>query len=159
MEDLQNLIDLGVQIESVTCDGLSNIIKAVRKSSPETIIQRCVVHIQREVLNWLTHKPKSQAGVKLRQIARHLHLIKNRNDWGYWVVGLIKWYETHKSVRHAFIYIKRVLPDIFHYLDNSKIYQWTGIFLWTLETKHQHTSRTLKRTLQELHQVVSVLQK
>ena len=141
IEDLQNLLDIGVQIESVTCDGLSNTIKAVRKVSPNTIIQRCTVHIQREVLTWLTRNPKSQAGVELRQIVRRLHLIKNRNDWGYWIVDLIKWYETykeyvnektyypqtkrywftHKSVRRAFIHIKRALPDMFHYLDNPNI--------------------------------------
>ena len=141
MEDLQNLLYLGVQIESVTCDGLSNTIKAVRKVSPNTIIQRCTVHIQREVLTWLTRNPKSQAGVELRKIIRRLHLIKNRNDWGYWIVDLIKWYEihkeyvnektyypqtkrywfTHKSVRRAFIHIKRALPDMFHYLDNPNI--------------------------------------
>ena len=140
-EDIKKLLEIGVQIESVTCDGLSNIIKAVRKSSPETIIQRCVVHIQRETLNWLTRKPKSQAGIELRQIVRCLHLIKNRDDWGYWVVRLMKWYEshkdfvntktyyqqtqrywfTHKSVRRSFIHIKRALPDMFHYLDNNNI--------------------------------------
>lgn len=140
-EDIQNLLDMGIQIESVTCDGLSNIIKAVRKTSPNTIIQRCVIHIQREVLIWLTRNPKSEAGGELRQLVRELHLIKNRDDWGYWVVALVKWYEihkdyvneksyypqskrywfTHKSVRRAFIHIKRALPDMFHYLDNHNI--------------------------------------
>ena len=140
-QDLQNLIKLGIQIESVTCDGLSNTIKAVRKVSPEIVIQRCTVHIQREVLAWLTLNPKSQAGVELRQIVRRLHLIKNREDWGYWVVDLIKWYETykeyvnaktyypqtkrywftHKSIRRSFMHIKRALPDMFHYLDNNDI--------------------------------------
>lgn len=38
-EDLQNLLSLGICIESVTCDGLSNIIKSVRKISPDTVIQ------------------------------------------------------------------------------------------------------------------------
>ena len=46
-EDLLNLLDLGICIESVTCDGLSNTIKAVRKVSPDTVVQRCLVHIQR----------------------------------------------------------------------------------------------------------------
>lgn len=140
-EDLQNLLDLGIDIESVTCDGLSNIIKAVRKVSPNTIIQRCVVHIQREVLIWLTRRPKSQAGIELRQIIRKLHLINNKELWGYWVVDLVHWYEkhkdyinektynpyskrywfTHKSIRRSFIHIKRALPDMFHYLDNLDI--------------------------------------
>ena len=46
-EDLQNILSFGICIQSVTCDGLSNIIKAVRKVSPNTIIQRCLAHIQR----------------------------------------------------------------------------------------------------------------
>lgn len=37
IEDLQNLINLGVCVESVTCDGLSNIIKAVKAVDPQTI--------------------------------------------------------------------------------------------------------------------------
>lgn len=64
-EDLKNLLSLGIQIESVTCDGLSNITKAVRKVSSKIIIQRCLVHIQRECLIWLTRKPQSQAGIFL----------------------------------------------------------------------------------------------
>lgn len=140
-EDLQNLLSLGIQIESVTCDGLANILKAVRKSSPTTIIQRCVIHVQRECLIWLTRKPQSQAGVELRNIVKRLHLIKTRDDWGYWVVDLVQWHTTyekfvnqksyyaptkrfwytHKSVRRAFIHIKRALPNMFHYLDNPSI--------------------------------------
>ena len=140
-EDLQNLISLGLTIESVTCDGLSNILEAIKKTCPETIIQRCVVHIQRECLIWLTKRPKSQAGIELRRIVKCLHLVGNRDDWGYWVVDLIKWHEqykdfvneksyyeltgrywyTHKSVRKAFVHIKRALPDMFHYLDNADI--------------------------------------
>ncbi|MDL2283341.1 transposase [Odoribacter sp. OttesenSCG-928-G04] len=145
-EDLQNLLSLGIQIESVTCDGLSNIIKAVRKTSPDTVIQRCLAHIQRETLIWLTRNPQSQAGVDLRQIIKRLHLIKNHTDWGYWVVDLVRWYEnykdfvnqktyypqtqrywfTHKSVRKSFIHIKRALPDMFHYLENQNIPKTTN---------------------------------
>lgn len=140
-EDLLNLLNLGIQIESVTCDGLSNIIKAVKQTSPETIIQRCVIHIQRECLIWLTKKPQSQAGMDLRLIVSQIHLIKTKDDWGYWIVDLINWYAsykdfvnqksyykptgrywfTHKSVRRSFIHIKRALPNMFHYLNNPAI--------------------------------------
>ncbi|NDV94239.1 transposase [Dysgonomonas sp. 521] len=140
-EDLENLLSLGIKIESVTCDGLSNIIKAVRKICPEAIIQRCVVHIQRECLIWLSRNPQSQAGKDLRYLVGQIHLIRNRTVWGYWVVDLIHWYEkyqnfinqksyyeptgrywyTHKMLRRAFIHIKRALPDMFHYLDNPDI--------------------------------------
>jgi hypothetical protein len=145
-EDLENLINLGITIESVTCDGLRNILRAIRKSSPETIIQRCIAHIQRETLMWLTKHPKSDAGVELREIIRQLHTIDNRDKWGYWVVDLIHWYDrhkdfvntktykqetdrywfTHKSVRKAFIHIKRALPEMFNYLDNPRIPKTTN---------------------------------
>ena len=145
-EDLDNLQQIGIVIESVTCDGLSNILKAVRKSSPSTTIQRCLVHIQRETLLWLTQHPQSPAGHELMQIIRRLHTINNRNKWGYWVVDIVNWYEkhkdfvneksykpdtkrywfTHKSVRKAFIHIKRALPDMFHYLDNPRIPKTTN---------------------------------
>jgi hypothetical protein len=146
VEDLNNLLSLGIEVESVTCDGLSNILKAVRKASPNTVIQRCLAHIQRECLIWLTRYPQSLAGQELRLIVKRLHLIDSRDKWGYWVAGLQQWYDrhkdfvnaktfkegtgrywfTHKSVRKAFIHIKRALPDMFHYLDNPKIPKTTN---------------------------------
>lgn len=146
LEDMQNLISLGIHIESVTCDGLSSIIKAIKKASPETKIQRCLAHIQRETLLWLSRNPKSKAGIELRQIILRLHLIKDKSYWGYWTVELIRWYEsykdfinhksfkaqtgrywyTHKSVRKAFIHIRRAYPYMFHYLDNQNIPKTTN---------------------------------
>jgi transposase-like protein len=140
-EDLENILSLGIEIESVTCDGLINILKAVRKASSNTVIHRCLVHIQRETLNWLGRNPQSLAGQELRLIIKKLHTINNHEKWSYWVVGLVKWYEkhkdfvnkksyksdtkrywfTHKSVHKAFVHIRRALPNMFHYLDNPRI--------------------------------------
>jgi hypothetical protein len=90
-------INLGITIEGVTCDGLRNILRAVHKSSPHTVIQRCLAHIQRESLQWLTKHPQSQAGYELKDIIKRLHTIDNRDKWGYWVVDVVKWYERHES--------------------------------------------------------------
>jgi AraC-like DNA-binding protein len=49
-EDLDNLIKLGVQIESITTDGHKSILKAIKKSLPQVVVQRCLVHIQRMCL-------------------------------------------------------------------------------------------------------------
>lgn len=146
VEDLSNLTSLGIEIESVTCDGLSNILKAVRRVSPQTTIQRCLAHIQRETLIWLTKHPQSIAGQELRHIILKIHLIETRDQWGYWVVELMQWYNehqnfvnqksyvdqtnrywfTHKSVRKSFIHIKRALPNMFHFLDNPNIPKTTN---------------------------------
>ena len=40
-EDLDNLIKLGVQIESITTDGHKSILKAIKKSLPDALVQRC----------------------------------------------------------------------------------------------------------------------
>lgn len=146
VEDLSNLTSLGIEIESVTYDGLSNILKAVRKASPQTTIQRCLAHIQRETLIWLTKYPQRIAGQQLRHIILKIHLIETRYQWGYWVVELIQWYNehqsfvnqksyfdqtnrywfTHKGVRKSIIHIKRALPNMFHFLDKPNIPKTTN---------------------------------
>ena len=65
-EDLQTLKSLQVEIASVTCDGKKSIIRAVRKVYEQATLQRCTVHVQRNVRNWLTRKPKSEAAKELR---------------------------------------------------------------------------------------------
>jgi hypothetical protein len=53
-EDLENLIRLGVQLERITTDEHKSILKAIKTATPDVIIQRCLVHIQRMCLIWLT---------------------------------------------------------------------------------------------------------
>jgi len=140
-EDLENLLKLGVQIESITCDGHKALLKAIRKVCKHVIVQRCIIHVQRMCRIWLTMNPKSIAGIELRAIINQLHKIENNEQWGYWVVSLNNWHEkhkvyldeksynpetgrfwyTHKMVRRSFTVIKKALPDMFHYLDNAKI--------------------------------------
>lgn len=140
-EDLQNLIDLGVQIESITCDGHKSLLKAIRKVCKHVVLQRCVVHIQRMCRIWLTMRPKSLAGNDLRSIVNRIHTIKSTEQRDYWMVSLVEWHKQyddyikeksyssqtgrywykHKLVRRSFTVIRRALPDMFHYLDNERI--------------------------------------
>ncbi|MBU3713820.1 MAG: transposase [Ferruginibacter sp.] len=140
-EDIDNLIKLGVQIESVTTDGHKSILKAIKKSAPEVIVQRCLVHIQRMCLLWLTRFPKHLAGIELRHLVLMLLRIKSHNDKVFWTEELNCWYErhkeylqektfnehtgrywyTHKLLRRSYFTIKRALPNMFHYLNNPDI--------------------------------------
>ena len=140
-EDLLNLLKLGVQIESVTSDGHKSILKAVKEVLPDAVLQRCLVHIQRDCRIWLTKHPKSFAGYDLKQITSKMHTIKNHYQLTFWLLDLHTWHQeykgyineksynletnrywfTHKMVRRSFMTIKRVLPNMFHYLDNPKI--------------------------------------
>lgn len=140
-EDLDNLIKLGVHIGSITTDGHKSILKAIKKSLPDVIVQRCLVHIQRMCLLWLTRFPKHDAGMELRRLVLMLLQIKTENDRIYWTKELEQWHQrhkdylqqksynettgrywyTHKLLRRSYFTIKRALPNMFHYLSNPKI--------------------------------------
>lgn len=145
-EDLTNLLKLGLQIESITSDGHKATLKAIKKVMPNVIVQRCLVHIQRMCLLWLTANPSYDAGKELRAIVGYIHLIETHNDKIYFTNQLTLWYtkhklflneksykpETgrhwfkHKYIRRSFFTIKRALPNMFWYLENSKIPKTTN---------------------------------
>lgn len=140
-EDLDNLVKLGVQIESITTDGHKSMLKAIKKSLPDVPAQRCLIHIQRMCLLWLTRFPRHPSGVELRALVLLLLSIKTQNDRLYWTGELHSWYSrheaylkektiheptgrywyTHKLLRRSYFTIKRALPNMFHYLSNPKI--------------------------------------
>ncbi len=140
-EDLDNLIRLGVQIESITTDGHKSALKAIKSSLPDVTVQRCLVHIQRMCLLWLTRFPKHSAGIELRSLVLMLLNIKTSNDRIFWIGELARWHEKHrdylsektynadtgrywykhKLLRRSYFTINRALPNMFHYLNNHKI--------------------------------------
>ena len=95
-EDIENLMSVGVEIESITSDGGRSIIKAVRKACPNAIRQRCLAHIQRECLI-ITKHPQSEAGMELRKIVCMISLIKTYNDRRQWISDFNVWAEKHKN--------------------------------------------------------------
>ena len=72
-EDLQILKSLRIEVLSVTCDGKKSIIRAVRNIYEQATLQRCTVHVQRNVRNWLTRKPKSEGDQKHRYLISFCH--------------------------------------------------------------------------------------
>ena len=145
-EDLSNLLNLGLQIASITCDGHKATLKAIRKVMPEIIVQRCLVHIQRMCLLWVTANPAYEAGVELRRIILLINRIKTLNDKRYFELCLAAWetkfnsflkeksykqetgryWYKHRMIRRSFFTIKRALPNMFWYLTNSNIPKTTN---------------------------------
>jgi hypothetical protein len=170
-EDLNNLISLGLQIESITTDGHKSILKAIKKAMPDVIVQRCLVHIQRMCLLWLTRYPKHVAGIELRALVLSLQKIKTDNDRMFWSHQLLAWYEhhkeylsgktvnkqtgrywyTHKLLRRSYFTIKRALPNMFHYLSNPQIPATTngieGFFSHLKNHLDLHRGLTLKHRI------------
>ncbi len=145
-EDLSNLLNLGLQIASITCDGHKATLKAIKKIMPGIVVQRCLVHIQRMCLLWLTANPTYDAGKELRPLVLMIHRIETHNDKLFWIQSLSDWeikfkdflkeksykMETgrywfkHRLIRRSFFTMKRALPNMFHYLDNSNIPKTTN---------------------------------
>jgi len=140
-EDLENLLALNVQIESITCDGHRSILKAISKVCEDVKLQRCIIHIQRMCSIWLSSNPQSNAGIDLRRIISKLHLVKSETQKQIWLRQLVDWYQEyqdfvneksynpetgrywykHKMVRRSFTVIRKALPNMFQYLENPRI--------------------------------------
>ncbi len=61
------------------------ILKAITLNCKEVILQRCVVHIERDRI-WLTTNPKSIAGSELLRIIKKLILIKQHYQSHEWIM-------------------------------------------------------------------------
>jgi len=145
-EDLLNLLNLGLQIVSITCDGHKATLKAIKKVLPGVIIQRCLVHIQRMCLLWITANPSYEAGKELRALVLVLNRIETHNDKRHWINELLAWEQkfasflkeksfkietgrywyTHKLIRRSFFTMKRAIPHMFNYLENENIPKTTN---------------------------------
>ena len=141
IQDLQALKALGIRIESVTSDGDRDIIRAIRYVCPYATRQRCLVHIERECLSWITQFPKTSAGIALRRLVLQISDIATHNDERFWKMQLEKWHleygeflkertvsrttgtssYTHDKLRKAYFHIWRALPDMFSFIDNPRI--------------------------------------
>lgn len=141
MEDLRAIRDVGIDVESVTCDGAANILKAVRNVFPEAIIQRCTFHIANEVCLRLTKKPKSEAAQELRELVGYLNKVSTHVEAQLWMQAFVdwrtkynsfinqkttdeqsgRWWYTHKTLHQSASHIERALPNMFCYLFSEKI--------------------------------------
>jgi hypothetical protein len=53
------MIGEGLRPRSFTVDGNRQVIKVLRMLWPDVVIQRCLVHIQRQGLSWCRNSPKT----------------------------------------------------------------------------------------------------
>ena len=120
---------------AITTDGNTSVIRAVKKIWPNTVIQRCLVHIQRQGLSWLRRSPKSQAAKDLRPLLLTVTNIRNHkqketfiNDFNKWekrygkfVLSLPSSDKVYSDLQRTRSLIIHALPNMFHYLEDSNI--------------------------------------
>jgi len=158
LTDLEFLKQIGLTVASITSDGQKGLTKAINDVFPNAIHQRCIVHIQRSSLAYLTRFPKTDAGIELRFLIKILHKIETYYDRDLWIEYFNNWckkyndflkeksesdsgrrWYTHKSLRGTRSLIKNALPNMFHYLDDYRIPKSTN----GLETRFSYLKNSL----------------
>lgn len=81
----------------VIIDGGSGLAKALRTTWPDTKIQRCLVHIQRNVRRYLTRRPRTTPGRQLAKLNYALTKIQTLDEAADWLVALATWHSSHQA--------------------------------------------------------------
>lgn len=129
------LLERGLNPLSCTVDGNPQAIKFIRLLWPDIIIQRCLVHIQRQGLSWCRRSPKTSYGKELRELFLKVTYIKTKEERNAFLEELADWEKKHgqhiagytergrvfSDIKRARSMILKALPDMFHYLDDQSI--------------------------------------
>jgi transposase-like protein len=139
--DLRWLQARGVICASITSDGSTGIHTAVNLVYPDIPHQRCVVHIQRQALAWLTRNPKTVPGQHVKPLVQELSTMETWEHAHQWTTAVLdwekhfhhflkqrtylpgtrRWWYTHRSLRRVRALIVHAIPNLFHYLDDPSI--------------------------------------
>lgn len=129
------LRERGLSPVSCTTDGNPQAMRTIRMLWPDIVIQRCLVHVQRQGLKWCRTYPKTGYARKLRDIFREVTYIYTKEERDRFLAKLNSWEEKYgrdialkQEKGRVFSDIKRArsmllgaLPDMFHYLDDPGI--------------------------------------
>lgn len=131
----------------VVCDGQTGIYKALRSVWPEIVIQRCMVHIKRNIRTKLTMHPQSEAGRDLAWLVAqmfkvdslttmtqfiavfdclytyHVDFITEKTYYTDNLTGRTRWWYKHRKVRSAFRQIEKLIYDdeLFAYITHPEL--------------------------------------
>lgn len=137
---LELLKEVGLNIKSITSDGDRSLIMAINEVFPGIVHQRCIIHVQRMALAYLTRNPKYPAGRDLKNIVLDLHKVSGQGGRIEWISRYRNWEAKyhdflnernvflsdkrlykHFGVRQAKAQIENTISHLFHYLDDPKI--------------------------------------
>jgi hypothetical protein len=155
--------------EVVICDGGTGIAAAVHTIWPGTKIQRCLFHVQLNIRQHLTLKPRTDAGRRLLALSRMLsqvHTIQDAIDWqkhldAWWKAHghLTKertyfrngqWGFTHERLRKAWLLLRKLARSgtLFTYLEHSNA-RTTSPLEGGINSQIRHVLRTHRGMTEE----------
>lgn len=136
----QPIKNIGFSPKSFTLDGNPHVIKIIKLLWPEIIIQRCLVHIQRQGMMWCRRFPRRTDAKHLRKLFQQVTYIKTHKERDKFLSDLKVWEQRYgcsltlkperekvfSDIKRARSMLIKALPDMFHYLDDSNIPKTTN---------------------------------
>lgn len=126
----------------VVCDGQKGLLSALKRHWPNTTIQRCLIHVVRQSIAWITQRPQTRAGQELLVLVRGLSKVWTRRQkrkwlhrfWNWWrrrerflnartghPHDPKRWWYTHRKLRRVRTLIERSLPHLFTYVRHPEV--------------------------------------
>lgn len=149
--DLEELRDLNrYNIQSFTIDWWIQITWAIRKVYPNAVIQRCLVHINRQIRNYIGKNTTNECGKKLLWITT-FKVIRDKkkfdesfdewlekwklylNERSYWDNGCKrKWRYTHRKLRQSRSHLLNARSYMFQNIIDPNIVDNTNELEWLI---------------------------
>ena len=138
---LKTLKEKGLNPTHIVVDGERSVMRALKDTWPNIVIQRCLYHIQREGMRWLRTYPRTIAGKELRYLLGTLcttRTVKERdqfiNTFSLWIKTYRDFLKTlpstnivFKDLKRTKVLIKNALPDMFHFLNEPLLPSTTNL--------------------------------
>lgn len=136
----KQLKQLGLKPVSATIDGALQQFKYLTVEWENLIIQRCLVHIQRQGLSWLRRKPKRIEAMELRDLLLQVLSIRNKEQASTFIKGFQLWehrygFQLQRSTNRGKVFsdllrtrsmILNALDYMFNFLDDPEIPKTTN---------------------------------
>lgn len=137
---LEPLKKAGLSLKSCTVDGNPQAIHVLRTLWPGIIVQRCLVHIQRQGLMWCRRQPRRTDAKHLRNLFLEVSKVNTTREGSHFLDEFARWencFGQHidnqpergrvfSDVKRARSMLQKALPDMFHYLKNPYIPKTTN---------------------------------
>ncbi|MEW5994842.1 MAG: transposase [Candidatus Zixiibacteriota bacterium] len=129
------LAEQGLAPVSVTIDGLPQVHDMVRMLWPQALVQRCLVHIQRQGLAWCRHHPRRTDARHLRLLFLRVCSIRTTVDRDAFLKAWLEWEDSFgmridaqkergrvfSDLKRARSMLSKALPYMFTYLSDPMI--------------------------------------
>jgi transposase-like protein len=82
---------------AIVCDGQKGMLLAIRRRWPHIWVQRCLVHIHRNIISKISKHPETEAGEYMLSLVNWLLDIRTEREANLWIQSFNIIYEKYRS--------------------------------------------------------------